>query len=95
MVATIDDQTARPTAKKEGVTTFAILVRDREDFAGQSKAYNLKHHLSEDHITHVKRGTLWVVRLPETDEFEARQTFEKILTTNIFYNSHAQEVLWF
>ena len=75
---------------------FAILVRDREDFAGQSKAYNLGHHLGEsNHIRHVKRGTLWAVSIDDTDHDNARETFDQILATNIFYNHHAQTVVWF
>jgi len=77
-------------------TSFTILVRDREDFAGQSKAYNLRHHLGEsDHIRDVKRGTLWVVTIDEGNEEKARQTFNQILSTNIFYNHHAQTVAWY
>lgn len=100
-VAIIGDEDERPlftrisshipnTNSKILNTTFAILVRDRDDFAGQGKAQNLRRHLHEEkHIVNVKRGTLWVVTQT------AEKTFNQILSTNIFYNPHAQTVLWY
>jgi phosphoribosylformylglycinamidine synthase len=91
----IQRDTDEPLKSGKTKPAFAILVRDREDFAGQSKAYNLKHHLGEaDHIQDVKRGTLWLVTVDDTPE-KARETFDQILATNIFYNHHAQTVVWY
>lgn len=91
----LTDETFRPAFLPPSTdyglqTTFCILVRDRDDFSGQGKAQNLRRHLHEEkHIAGVKRGTLWTVSSVD------RSTFDKILATNIFYNSHAQTVVWY
>lgn len=90
----LSDGDTRPSHNSDQ-PSFSILVRDREDFAGQSKAYNLRHHLGEsDHIREVKRGTLWTVTIDAEME-HASAIFENILATNIFYNHHAQTVVWY
>ncbi len=99
-VTIIGDDDERPGASQQSTghppkkaKRFAILVRDRDDFAGQGKAQNLRRHLHEEkHIKGVKRGTLWVVTLEKNSPHE---TFNKILSTNIFYNPHAQTVDWY
>ena len=95
IVSIVGDNT--PATNTPG-TTFAILVREYEgeDFVGQSKAYNLRHHLGEEaHIKDVKRGTLWAVNIDESNQEKAEEIFKKILDTNIFYNHHAQKVVWY
>lgn len=80
-VRTTDD--VRPPAL-DG--SFRILVRDREDFAGQGKAQALRHHLGEAaQLSAIKRGTLWTVHAPATDA-------AAILSTHIFHNPHAQTI---
>lgn len=100
----LSDETPRPTSlpSRPPSTTlhssFFILVRDRDDFAGQGKAQNLRRHLHEEkHIAGVKRGTLWVVTLPApTKNYKLKTTdFLPMLSTNIFYNPHAQTVVWY
>lgn len=84
-----------PRAESKSGHTFAILVRDREDFVGQSKAYGLRQQLGNpDDLMHVTRGTLWHVTVREEDARKAEEIFHRILATNIFYNHHAQTVVW-
>lgn len=62
---------------------FALLVRYREDFEGQSKCTNLQHHYDLP-VAEIKKGTLWVF------EGVDKSLMKDILDTGLFYNINSQ-----
>jgi phosphoribosylformylglycinamidine synthase len=70
---------------KEEVTNnrIGLLVRYREDFEGQSKVSNLKHHYNLP-VKQITKGTLWIFEGVDKAEMKA------ILETGLFYNINSQ-----
>lgn len=72
---------------------FQLLVRETDDFMGQSKYAILKDRLKFTEITGIKTGTLWEIKIPTKSAKVAQSEFEKIIATNLFANPHRQHML--
>ncbi len=63
---------------------YNLLVMYKGNDEGKGKLITLKDKLGFDNIEDIKKGILWQIKCKEED-------LEKILATNIFYNSFSQD----
>ncbi|MEW5910826.1 MAG: phosphoribosylformylglycinamidine synthase subunit PurQ, partial [Thermodesulfobacteriota bacterium] len=63
---------------------FRILVRDKDDFTGESRKQTLSGRLGFDSVRDVKKGVLWEIRCGAED-------WEKILKSGVLFNPYSQE----
>lgn len=75
-----------------GSATLHLLVRDKQDFAGLSKAQMLRRRLGFTKIDEVKKGTLWHLHFDTKSEKERERMLRRLLKMNLFANPHGQDV---
>lgn len=71
---------------KKPVLNNVYLVREIDDYIGESKLSNLKNRLKFDEIENVKRGIVWEIKAKNSKDID------KIIETRIFHNPHAQTI---
>ncbi len=76
-----------PKTDKESIL---LLVRYKEDFAGQQKKQSLNNRFNTTSINSIKKGLLWKITFENGDR---KDTLEKIIKSTILFNQFSQECL--
>lgn len=78
--------------QNSSLPSLRLLIRDKQDFIGLSKAQTLRRRFGFEKLQAVKKATLWHLMIDTKSDKERDRIFRKLLKLNLFANPHGQEV---